>query len=449
MGFWDTVKQHAGAQFLDVIEWLDDTNNTIVYRYPVFNQAIQDGGKLVVREGQAAIFINEGKLSDVFGPGTYELSTRTKAISSFFTSIKYALNYPYKGDIYFVSTRQFTDQKWGTSNPIMLRDADFGPTRIRAFGIYCFRVTDPAQFLREVVGTDGLFTTNEIVGQLKRKLVSQFTDQVVSSKVAVLDLGARFSELGEAMCKQMTPWFQQHYGLTLTDFTIENVSLPPAVEKALDKRTSMGVLGDLNAYTQFQAANAMETAAKNPGAGGAMMNAGMGFAMGNVMAGQMAQAHTPGGQPFNPQTGMNAGAPPPPPAAPQLFHYNGPSGQGQFSAQDIAERVKANRGAKHHVWQAGWSGWKGWNEVPAIAGMVPPAMPGGGAKFHYNGPGGQSELTAGEIAGHVKADPSGRHLVWKAGFDGWKNAADVPEIAQAMAGGPPPLGRRGPPPPPK
>jgi membrane protease subunit (stomatin/prohibitin family) len=448
MGLWDTLKQHAGAQFLDVIEWLDDSRNTIVYRFPIFNQAIQDGGKLVVREGQAAVFINEGKLSEVFGPGTYELSTRTKAVWSFFETIKYQLNYPYKGDIYFVNTRQFMDQKWGTSNPIMLRDADFGPTRIRAYGTYTFRVTDPAQFLREVVATDGLFTTNEIEGQLKRKLVSQFTDAVVSAKVPVLDLGARFSELGEGMSKQMTPWFQQHYGITLTDFTIENVSLPPNVEKALDKRTSMGVLGDLNAYSQFQAANALEDAAKNPGSGGAMMNAGMGFAMGNVMANQMAQAHQPGGGQFNPQHGMAQGPPPPPPSTGMQYHYHGPGNdQGQFNAQQIAQKIAANREGAHNIWAAGWPGWKPWSQVPEIAGLVPPASPPG-ATFHYHGASGQAELSAQQIAAKVRADPGGRHMVWKQGFDGWKDAKEVPEIAAAMsAGGPPPPPGSPPPPP--
>jgi len=444
MSFWNSLKQHAGAQFLDVIEWLDDSRNTIVYRFPVFNQAIQDGGKLVVREGQAAVFVNEGKLSEVFGPGTYELSTRTKAIWGFFETIKYQLNYPYKGDIYLVNTRQFMDQKWGTSNPIMLRDADFGPTRIRAFGTYTFRVTDPGQFLREVVGTDGLFTTDEIVGQLKRKLVSSFTDTVVSSKVPVLDLGARFMEMGEGMAKAMTPWFQQHYGITLTDFTIENVSLPPAVEKVLDKRTSMGVLGDMNAFTQFQAANALEAAANNPGSGGGqMMGAGMGFAMGNVMAGQMAQAQTPGGGQFNPQQGMNAGAPPPPPQSAQTFHYHGPTEQGQFSAQQIAQKVAQDRTGTHNVWAAGWAGWKPWSQVPEIANQIPPQMPPppGGAKYHYNGPSGAAELTSAEIAQRVQGDPEGRHLVWRKGFDGWKPAKEMPDIAGLLGGG-------GPPPPP-
>ena len=151
MGLWDTLTSNAKAQFLDVIQWLDESSNTLVYRFPTHQQAIQSGGKLVVREGQAAVFIAEGRLSEVFGPGTYELSTKTRAIAGFFETIKYAFNYPYKGDIYFVSTRQNTDQKWGTANPIILRDKDFGMVRLRAFGVFAYRVSDPATFLRELL----------------------------------------------------------------------------------------------------------------------------------------------------------------------------------------------------------------------------------------------------------------------------------------------------------
>ena len=195
MGLWDTLKQHAGAQFLDVIEWLDDSNDTIVYRFPVFNQAITDKSKVVVREGQAVVFIHEGVLSDVFGPGTYTLDTRNAPITSFFSSIKYGLNYPYKGDIYFVNTKQFRENRWGTSNPVMMRDAEFGPVRIRAFGIYTYRVTDPGVFLKQVVGTDGLFTTDEINGQLKRKLVSGLADTIGKARIPVLDLAANYMDL--------------------------------------------------------------------------------------------------------------------------------------------------------------------------------------------------------------------------------------------------------------
>ncbi len=380
MGFWNTLKGHAKAQFLDVIEWLDSSNNTLVYRYPVFNQAIQDGGKLVVREGQASVFINEGQLSDVFGPGTYTLSTNTEAIWSFFQSIKYQLNYPYKGDIYFVSTRQNTNQKWGTANPFMMRDPEIGPVRLRAFGIYAYRITDPGQFLKEVVGTDGLFTTDEINGQLKRKLVSAFTDAVASLQMPVLDLAMKYMDLGEALANQMSPWFEEHYGITLTDFTIENISLPPKVEEMLDKRSQMGLVGNMNTYTQFQAANAIQDAANQPGGGGlggAMMGAGVGLGLGNVVAGQMMgmgqqQAAPP------PAPGM---APPPAPGAapPPIFHYSGPSGQHQLPAADIAAHVAADRDGKHHVWAPGWAGWKSWNEVPEIANLVPPPAPPGGS----------------------------------------------------------------------
>ncbi len=382
MSFWNTLKGHGKAQFLDIIEWLDDSSNTLVHRYPVFNQAIQDGGKLVVREGQAGLFINEGQLSDVFGPGTYTLSTNTEAIWSFFQSIRYDFNYPYKGDIYFVSTRQNTNQKWGTANPFMLRDPEIGPVRLRAFGVYAYRLTDPAQFLREVVGTEGLFTTDEINGQLKRKLVSAFTDAVASLKMPVLDLATQYMDLGEALCNQMSPYFEEHYGITLTDFTIENISLPPNVEEMLDKRSQMGLVGNMNTYTQFQAANAIEQAASQSGGdggnlGGAMMNAGVGLAMGQVIAGQMAGAQS-GQQPINPQT-----SPPPPPGAAtpvattvQVFHYSGPSGQHQLAAADIAHQVASAPGGKHHVWAPGWTGWKAWNEVPEIAALVPPPPPG-------------------------------------------------------------------------
>ncbi len=462
MSIWNTLKTHAKAQLLDVIQWLDDSRDTLVYRFPIFNQAIQDGAKLVVREGQAAVFVNEGKMSEVFGPGTYTLSTRTKAIASFFESIKYSLNYPYKGDIYFVSTRQITDQKWGTPNPIPMNDTQLGPVRMRAFGNYAYRIGDSGVFLKEIVGTNGLFTTREINGHLKRKLVSAFADTVGESKIPVLELAAQYMDLGDAMRERMSPKLMEAFGIQLTDFVVENVSLPPEVEKMLDKRTRMGLIGDMNAFTQFQAANAMEAAAKNGGGGGGgnpMLDAGMGLAMGGYMGRQMMGAQ--GGAPYDPRRGFGpaGGAmpqPPPPPGQAPVFHYNGASGQGQLPAQEIAQRVAADRNGKHHVWMPGWSGWKAWNEVPEVAGLVPPPAaapppaPGADEVFHYSGADGQAELPASEIAQRVAAAPDGRHLVWKQGFDGWKPAKDVPEIAAALqpAGPPPPPPMGGPPPPP-
>lgn len=451
MGIWDTLTQHAKSQFLEVIEWLDDSNDTIVYRYPTFNQKITDNSKLVVREGQAAVFVSEGTLSEVFGPGTYTLDTRNAPIMSFFQSIAYKLNYPYKGEIYFINTKVFRENRWGTANPFMMRDAEFGPVRVRAFGIYSFRVTDPASFIRQVVGTDGLFTTDEISGQLKRQLVSGLASAVGGARIPVLDLAANYMDLGDKIRDQLNGRFEESYGVTLTGFTIENISLPEEVEKALDTRSKMGVLGNLNAYTQLKAADAIETAAANPGIGGAGIGMGVGFGMGNQMGAMMGNAMQGGGQ-FHPQGG--GGAPPPLPGG-QTFHYNGPTGQAQLSAPDIAQRIAGARDADHMVWSAGWPGWKRWTEVPAIANLVPPPaaapppLPGADVSFHYHGPGGEGEKSLADIVALVKADPAGAHHVWKKGFDGWKPAKDVPEIADALsAGPPPPPGGEGPPPPP-
>ena len=378
MGLWDTLTQHAKAQFLDVIQWMDDSRDTLVYRFPMFQQAIQDGGKLVVREGQAGIFIAEGRLSEVFGPGTYTLSTNTKAIGSFFESIKYSLNYPFKGDVYFVSTRQNTDQKWGTPNPIMMRDKDFGMVRLRAFGIYAYRISDPAVFLREVVGTNGWVTTEEINGQLKRKLVSALADTIGESKIAALDLGAHYMDFGDALRQRLNGWFQENYGITLTDFVVENISLPPEVEKMMDTRTSMGVLGDMGAYTQFQTANAIQDMANRPGASNVFMDAGMGMAMGGQMGQQMGQQMGRAGQ-FNPaQVGApSAAPPPPPPPVPQaLFHYNAPDGtSAQLAPGDIAQRVMANPTGRHLVWRDGMAGWTDPKQVAEIAAAFGPPPP--------------------------------------------------------------------------
>ncbi len=447
MSFWNTLKKHAGAQFLDVIEWLDDSNDTLVYRFPVFNQAITDNSKLVVREGQAAVFVSEGRLSEVFGPGTHTLDTRNAPIAAFFESIAYQLEYPYKGDVYFISTRQFMDNGWGTANPIMMRDAEFGPVRIRAFGTYSYRIADGATFMRQVVGTDGLFTTDEINGQLKRKLVSMLADTIGKARIPVLDLAANYMDFADTLSDRINPVFRENYGITLTDFTIGNISLPEEVEKALDTRTKMGVLGDLSAYTQLKAADAIETAAKNPGLGGAGIGMGVGFGMGNQMGNMMGNAMQGGGQ-FNPHQGMQgppAPVPPPPPTA-ATYHYSGPSGQSQLTTDQIIERVVADRAGKHMIWAAGWPAWKAWADVPEIASQVPPApaapppLPGA-ARFHYNGPGGQGEKSAAEIIQAVQDAPTAAHHVWQTGWPAWKKVEEVPELASELGGG-------GPPPPP-
>jgi membrane protease subunit (stomatin/prohibitin family) len=463
VNIWDTLKTHAKAQFLDVIQWMEDDRTTVVYRFPVFNQAIQDGGKLVVREGQSAVFLNEGKLSEAFGPGTHEISTRTKALWSFFESIKYQLNYPFKGDIFFVSTRRFTEQKWGTPGPIPMMDPQMGPVRIRAFGIYSWRVVDPAVFVRELVGNMGLFSTDEIEGQLRRKLVSAFTDTLGETKMPVLELASKYMDLGDAIRERMSAGLTKDYGIQLTDFVVEKVTLPEDVEKMLDKRTSMGIIGDMNAYRAFEQAGAVagmvdaaKIAAANPSSGGnPMMNAGMGLAMGQAFG--QAMAPQPGfgqqgfGQPGFGQPGFGGpapyqatqplpSAPPPPPPVAQIFHYSGPAGQAQAGAAEIAAKIAADRNGNHMVWAAGFPGWKKWSEVPEIVALVPPAAPPPppvpvDLRFHYHGASGQAELSAAEVAARLAADPNGRHLVWRQGMAGWTEAKDVPELRSA--GGPP------------
>jgi len=294
MGLWDKVT----SQFIEVIEWLDDTPDTLVYRFPVYNQEIKMGAKLTVRESQTAVFVNEGQVADVFTPGLYTLSTQNMPIMTTLCSWKYGFNSPFKAEVYFVSMRQFTDLKWGTANPIMLRDPEFGPIRLRAYGIYSMRVSDPRLFVQQIVGTNSRFQVDEISGQLKRQLVSGFTDILGESKIAALDLAANYDELSQ-MCRSKLANDFASLGLDLTKFVVENISLPPEVEQALDKRASMGIIGDMRKYTQFQAANALEDAARNPGGdAGTGAGLGAGFAMGQMIAqslGQSQQTASPAG----------------------------------------------------------------------------------------------------------------------------------------------------------
>jgi membrane protease subunit (stomatin/prohibitin family) len=446
MGWWDRIAGQASAQFLDVIQWVDGSSDTIVYRFPIHDQAITDQSKVVVREGQAAVFLAEGQMSDVFAPGTYTINTPNAPIASFFQSIAYGMQTPYKGDILFVSTRQFTNNGWGTQNPFMLRDAEFGPVRIRAFGSYAFRVVDPATFVRQIVGTDGLFTTAEIEGHLKKRVVSALSTAIGQSGVPVLDLVSSYETLAAKVREQINPEFQTGLGVTLTDLTIGNISLPKEVEEALDSRSKMGILGNLNAYTQLKSADAIEAAARNPGLGGAGVGMGVGFGMGNVVAQQMAGAAGT----FNPHTGLNPTAAPPPPPVSARLHYHGASGQLELTVDEIAQRVASDRSGSHMIWAPGWSGWKAWTEVPEVVAKVPPAPPPPptGPTYHYHGDAGQGERTLAEVVALVRASPEGTHNLWANGWAGWKPAREVPEVAAALGGGPPPPPSGGPPPPP-
>lgn len=295
MSIIDKVKEAALNQFIEVIEWLDATQDTLVYRFPVAGQEIKNGAQLIVRESQTAVFVFEGQVADVFTPGKYEIDGRNTPILSKLGAWKYGFNSPFKSEVYFVNTKQFTDMKWGTSNPVMLRDADFGIVRLRAFGAYSLRVADPSEFIKQIAGTNAHFQTEDIDGQLKRAIVTEFSDALGELKIPALDLAAQYKEIGEKIRALINEDFKS-YGLEVTKFYVENVSLPPEVEAAMDKRASMGALGNVDQYMKFQAADALRDAAQNEG-GGAGLGAGLGagFAVGNQMAGAFGAGAQGGG----------------------------------------------------------------------------------------------------------------------------------------------------------
>lgn len=282
MGLFDFIK----GQFIEVIEWLDDTG-AMVYRFPAYDNAIKMGAKLVVRESQAAVFVNEGQIADVFGPGTYTLSTQNMPVLTALKSWKYGFNSPFKADVFFVSTANFANLKWGTTNPIILRDAEFGVVRLRGFGSYSVRVKDPEVFLRSLIGTRSSFETDEISGFLKSMLVTGITDLLGESNIPVTYLAASYEELSEKAMDRVQPGFEG-MGLELTLLLIENLSLPEEVEKMIDRRSQMGIAGNLDQYMKFQAAEAIREAANNPDGGAAGTGAGLGAGM--AMAQMIGQA---------------------------------------------------------------------------------------------------------------------------------------------------------------
>jgi membrane protease subunit (stomatin/prohibitin family) len=368
MSLWDKVR----GELIDIVQWIDNTNDTMVYRFERYNNQIKFGAQLTVREGQSAVFVNEGKIADVFQPGMYSLETKNLPVLSTLQGWKYGFNSPFMAEVYFCSMRQFTDLKWGTMNPIMMRDAEFGPIRLRAFGTYVMRVNDPQVMIRQIVGTDGRFTVEEIVNQLRNLIVSRFAEIAGQSKIPVLDMAANYSELGEFLTKRIGPEFQS-YGLELTKLLVENISLPPAVEEAMDKRTSMGVVGNLAAYTQFNVANSIPDAAKNPGG---LAAAGAGIGMGMAMAAPIGQALS--AQP--PAVSAPAAAPPPIPGSAYFVAIEGKQA-GPFDMQTLASQVAMGHLTQQSlVWTQGMAQWTPAGQVQALAGIfanVPPPLPPG------------------------------------------------------------------------
>lgn len=357
------------GEFIDVIHHTDDTNDTLVWRFERQDHEIKYGAKLTVREGQAAVFIHEGQLADVFTPGLYMLETNNMPIMTTLQHWDHGFQSPFKSEIYYVNTTRFQDLKWGTKNPIICRDPEFGPVRLRAYGTYTMRVTDPALFMREIVGTDGEFTTDEISYQIRNIILARFSAAIAGSGIPVLDMAANTDDLGKLIAAKINPELAA-YGIEMPAFFIENISLPPAVEEAMDKRTSMGVIGDLGRYTQFSAAEAMTAAATNP-SGDGTMGAGLGMGMGMAMAGQMTQGF---GQ-IAPQP-QAAVAPPPPPAE-KVWHLaiNGET-KGPFSRASLGRMVSEgtfDRGTL--VWTQGMDGWKPAEDLDELAQLFTIAPP--------------------------------------------------------------------------
>jgi excisionase family DNA binding protein len=269
-------------QFIDIIEWTDDSRDTLSWRFPDEDKEIKNGAQLIVRESQLAQFVYLGQFGDAFGPGKHTLTTDNIPVLTNLRSWKYALESPFKADVYFVVTRVFTGNKWGTANPVMMRDADFGIVRLRAYGTYDFRVVDAPRFLKEVAGTDAHFRLDEFADVMRSRLVSAFSEALASAKVPALDVASRYRELGEALLPVINPILHDKYGLEMTSFVVENVSVPPEVEQAIDKRSSMAAVGNLNDYVKYQMGQGLEKG-QGGGPGGMAAEMAVGMAMANQM----------------------------------------------------------------------------------------------------------------------------------------------------------------------
>jgi membrane protease subunit (stomatin/prohibitin family) len=362
MGLLDKLR----GEFIDIIEWTEPSENEILaFRFPRYQNEIKMGAQLTVREGQNAVFVNEGQIADVFKPGMFTLETQNMPILSTLKGWKYGFNSPFQCEVYFVSMRQWTDQKWGTANPIMMRDPELGPVRVRAFGTYAMHVSDAATFLRQLVVTDPSFETYEISNQLRNAIVSRFADAIGQARIPVLELAGNYDRLAREALNRIAPELAG-MGLALTTFYVENISLPPEVEQALDKRTQMGVLGDLGQYTRFQTAEAIGDAAKNPG-GIAGIGAGVGAGM--AIGGQMAGA-------IQGQVGVT---PPPLPGGATFFLAINNAHAGPFDMNSLGAKARDGSLTRSTlVWKQGMASWVAAESVPELQPLfaaVPPPVP--------------------------------------------------------------------------
>ncbi len=364
MGLFDKLRN----EFIDIIDWTDNTSDTIVYKFPRYQNEIKMGAKLTVRESQVAVFMNEGIIADVFQPGMYELSTQNMPLLSTLKGWKFGFNSPFKADVFFVSTKQFIDQKWGTKNPITLNDTRFGFIELRSFGSFTYRVTDGGKFIKEIAGTQDRYTTDEIGEQLKTMVVTKFTDAVGEGNIPVEKFAANLDELSKLGQEKINSDFTE-YGLTITKFLVENVSMPDELKKEIFNYSRLGAI-DVNKLAQFNAANAIKDAANNQGLGGAGIGMGVGMGMGNMVTNMMNQ---------NTPNQNQASMPPPPPPVLQYFVAVNGAQTGPFTMQQLQSMVITNQLTKQSiVWKQGMAGWLAAEtqaELIALFGAVPPPMP--------------------------------------------------------------------------
>ncbi|GLX02749.1 SPFH domain-containing protein [Microtetraspora sp. NBRC 16547] len=360
------------GEFIDIVEWTDDSRDTIVWRFPRYENEIKMGARLVVRESQTAVFVNEGRIADVFTPGTYVLETQNLPLLATLKGWKYGFHSPFKAEVYFVNTRLFTDLKWGTQNPVIVRDAEFGMVRLRAFGAFATRITDAAALLRELAGTDPQFRTEEVQEYLRQLIVGRLANALATANVPVLDLAGHQDALGARLAgilsEELAP-----VGVAVPTFIIENISLPPEVEAAIDTRARMGIVGDLDQYTRFQTANAIGDAARNPGGAGEGIGLGMGMAVGQRLAAGLAPQAVPA-----PPPGA-AGGPPPLPPQEQWYVAVGGRQQGPYDPAALPGLVGTGELTRASlVWRVGMPAWLPADQVPELSPLmssVPPPLP--------------------------------------------------------------------------
>lgn len=361
MSLWEKAK----AELLDIIEWTDESSDTMVWRFPRFDNEIKYAAQLIVRQSQAAVFVNMGKIADVFPPGKYKLITENMPVLTTLMGWKYGFHSPFKAEVYFVNTKNFTNLKWGTKSPVILRDPEFGAVRVRAFGSYVIKVSDPARFINEIAGTGGHFTVEEIADQLRNLVVTRFSDLVAESGIPLLDLSSRYDELSRALADRVLPEFAE-YGIEVTKLLVENIALPPEVEAALDKKSSMGIIGDMDTFLKFQSGTAMEAAANNPGG---EASAGVGMGIGFAMANQLGKTMAPQAAP----------AATPPPLATTRQYYVGKDGKqtGPFDYETIARYINdATISRETLLWSAGMEKWQQAGQFTEFAQlfMTPPPL---------------------------------------------------------------------------